>query len=591
MVHNLIKEVLGEYGTPGIIKTSDLIKTIESGYIANVRSGFKQKKSFSPSTLVYGHGSCFTGDTVFLTDRGHRTLEECVGEEVTVWTGRPAGRKGILQSAGWKKATVESFGLQEIWELDVSKNGVYQTIRTTAGHRWLTRGVSGRQDRSKIRIETTDQLSVGSSFESAGHEPVKASLSPDGVRHGFVYGDGYVDASAPHSGSVAVLYGSKDDALTPWFVDYSGGNIETRDISDVHSKRFRGLPRRYKDAPDMRESNSYLYGFLSGYFAADGNITSAATISSADKESLIMVQDICARLRVPYGSISGHSRMGINGIESMIYSVSIGYRELGENFFIHDHHKKNYRKLVSAESRKRGRWTVRGIRRTGTLEEVFCVVQPDTEQFTLYGDILTKNCPRYWFFAFSGADYVDDVTPWQVANMESGTYGHERIQKAIADSGIMLDKETKMTNDNPPMLGYRDVLVKWDDKELPIEIKTCNDASFEARKNSRKALPYHIEQLLMYMRIGGHDLGAILYENKNTHELLAIPVEMTDAYNRWLDSLFEWMGVVYDAYLDDEIPKKQYRSNSKVCASCPLRTVCDQTDQFGLNIKPLEHLS
>ena len=423
MVHNLIKEVLGEYGTPGIIKTSDLIKTIESGYIANVRSGFKQKKSFSPSTLVYGHGSCFTGDTVFLTDRGHRTLEECVGEEVTVWTGRPAGRKGILQSAGWKKATVESFGLQEIWELDVSKNGVYQTIRTTAGHRWLTRGVSGRQDRSKIRIETTDQLSVGSSFESAGH------------------------------------------------------------------------------------------------------------------------------------------------------------------------HKKNYRKLVSAESRKRGRWTVRGIRRTGTLEEVFCVVQPDTEQFTLYGDILTKNCPRYWAFAFKGADMQSDFTPWQVANMESGTYGHERIQKAIADSGIMLDKETKMTNDNPPMLGYRDVLVKWDDKELPIEIKTCNDASFEARKNSRKALPYHIEQLLMYMRIGGHDLGAILYENKNTHELLAIPVEMTDAYNRWLDSLFEWMGVVYDAYLDDEIPKKQYRSNSKVCASCPLRTVCDQTDQFGLNIKPLEHLS
>jgi CRISPR/Cas system-associated exonuclease Cas4 (RecB family) len=200
-------------------------------------------------------------------------------------------------------------------------------------------------------------------------------------------------------------------------------------------------------------------------------------------------------------------------------------------------------------------------------------------------------CARYWAFAFKGADMQSGFTPWQVANMESGTYGHERIQKAIADSGIMLDKETKMTNDNPPMLGYRDVLVKWDDKELPIEIKTCNDASFEARKNSRKALPYHIEQLLMYMRIGGHDLGAILYENKNTHELLAIPVEMTDAYNRWLDSLFEWMGVVYDAYLDDEIPKKQYRSNSKVCASCPLRTVCDQTDQFGLNIKPLEHLS
>ena len=30
-------------------------------------------------------------------------------------------------------------------------------------------------------------------------------------------------------------------------------------------------------------------------------------------------------------------------------------------------------------------------------------------------------CPRYWFLAFSGAEFVDDATPYDVANMNSGT--------------------------------------------------------------------------------------------------------------------------------------------------------------------------
>ena len=199
-------------------------------------------------------------------------------------------------------------------------------------------------------------------------------------------------------------------------------------------------------------------------------------------------------------------------------------------------------------------------------------------------------CPRYWFFAFSGADYVDDVTTWQAANMRSGTFSHERIQQAIGDSGILIENETKMTYDNPPMLGYRDSLVMWNGEEVAVEIKTCNDNSFEARKNSRKALPYHIEQLLMYMRIGGQKIGVIIYENKNTHELLAIPVEMDAEYEEWLDKLFAWMETVYSAWEAGELPKKKYRSNSKVCAACPLKNHCDYQDAFGVDIPVLEHL-
>jgi hypothetical protein len=53
-------------------------------------------------------------------------------------------------------------------------------------------------------------------------------------------------------------------------------------------------------------------------------------------------------------------------------------------------------------------------------------------------------CARYWFLAFSGADFLDDNEAYAIANMSSGTMGHERIQKAITDAGIMVEQEKRI---------------------------------------------------------------------------------------------------------------------------------------------------
>ena len=199
-------------------------------------------------------------------------------------------------------------------------------------------------------------------------------------------------------------------------------------------------------------------------------------------------------------------------------------------------------------------------------------------------------CARYWYLAFDGADFQEEFTPWQVANMRSGTLSHERIQKAIQDSGIMIETETKILHNDPPILGYRDGLIEWNGAAIPIEIKTCNDRSFEARKASGKALSYHIEQLLIYMRIKDHDLGLIIYENKNTHELYVVPVEMSDEYKLWLDNTFDWLRKVKQAHVNRTMPANMYRSNSKVCKSCPLLETCKTSPPGTVAIKPLEPL-
>jgi len=197
-------------------------------------------------------------------------------------------------------------------------------------------------------------------------------------------------------------------------------------------------------------------------------------------------------------------------------------------------------------------------------------------------------CARYWYLAFEGGTFEDYADPFAGANMTNGIKGHERIQQAIKDSGILIQDEFKITYEDPPIFGFGDALVDWEGEELLLEIKTAMQEGFEYRKKSRKAKTGHLIQLLIYMKILKKRKGVILYENKNNHELLAIPVEVNDYYIKWVDQTFEWMRTVRKSWEDKVLPKKNYRSNSKICKTCPLRAVCDQAGEGEIKINSLE---
>jgi len=197
-------------------------------------------------------------------------------------------------------------------------------------------------------------------------------------------------------------------------------------------------------------------------------------------------------------------------------------------------------------------------------------------------------CARYWYLAFEGGTFEDYADPFAGANMTNGIKGHERIQQAIKDSGIMIEDEFKITYEDPPIFGFGDAMVEWEGEELLLEIKTAMQEGFEYRKKTRKPKTGHLIQLLIYMKILKKRKGVILYENKNNHELLAIPVEVNDYYIKWVDQTFEWMRTVRKAWEDKLLPKKNYRSNSKICKTCPLRAVCDQAGEGEIKINSLE---
>lgn len=198
-------------------------------------------------------------------------------------------------------------------------------------------------------------------------------------------------------------------------------------------------------------------------------------------------------------------------------------------------------------------------------------------------------CPRYWFLAFSGAEFEDDVDAYAAANMQSGTDAHARIQKAITDAGIMVEEEKRIVAQDPPIFGFADAVIQWGEEQPVVEIKTMREESFAYRRHA-KPPNYHLMQLLIYMKILGKRLGILLYESKNSHELHAIPVEVNDHYKSWMDYAFDWMKKVRTQWESGEIPQKPYRSNSKVCKGCPLAKTCAVSDKGTLKIEPLEYL-
>lgn len=199
-------------------------------------------------------------------------------------------------------------------------------------------------------------------------------------------------------------------------------------------------------------------------------------------------------------------------------------------------------------------------------------------------------CPRYWYLAFEGGEFEDHADPFAGANMTNGTKSHERIQQAIEDAGIMVKSEFKITYNDPPIFGFGDVIVEHEGEELLVEIKTAMQEGFEYRKRTGKAKLGHLIQVLIYMKILKKAKAVLLYENKNNHELLAIPVVVNDYYRNWIDATFDWMREVRQAWENKLLPKKNYRSNSKICKTCPLAKVCATAGEGDIAIKSLEPL-
>jgi hypothetical protein len=332
--------------------------------------GLKKPRMYD---MEYTHANCFSGDTKFITKNGAKTFYETVETEVEVLSG----------NGSWQKSKIKSFGIQDLKKITLSYANETKEIFATGNHRWFIYA-SPRTSRRKEVI--TNELKNGDRLiPLIGGKRSGVRLSSYGIAHGIVFGDG----TRPKTGqpSRLMLCGDKNRELVKWFglsptIDHGEKGIEVWD-----------LPRYFKDLPSLSESKSYLYGWLAGYFAADGTVKKdgECRLQSSKKKDLEYVRDICYVIGVGTRPIRKRMRVGIGNKKTALYTLNIMRHTLSEDFFlIKEHRKRACRNEFG--SKRISFWKVEKVEDSNRKEEVYCAVVPKYHYFALEDNIMTGNC-------------------------------------------------------------------------------------------------------------------------------------------------------------------------------------------------------
>lgn len=313
---------------------------------------------------------CFIGETKILTNYGIKRLDELVGKNIKV----------LNKNHGWEDATVQYFGKAEIRTVTLERYGVYKTIGVTGNHKWFVKTNNGK------KILSTDELQQGMKIPfNTCNTWCMVNPSPFGVAHGFYIGDG------DKGNNMRANFCGDKSALIPYFTPYSINGSE-KELT------IAGIPYYFKQFPSLEETHSYLYGWLSGYFAADGCVDDKGrcTISSVNYENLEYVRNVLCVLGMPVNEIRYQDRISnLTGEFGRVYILTLSEEYLQDNFFIRPQHIKRIQENRHKNDRKNRNWNVVSVTNTGYITDVFCAVVPETESFTLDNNVLTHNCYAY----------------------------------------------------------------------------------------------------------------------------------------------------------------------------------------------------
>lgn len=304
-------------------------------------------------------------------------------EEIASLAGKT--RDVLTRGGKWVEAQFKRYGIQELYKIELTRNRVQKTIFATAGHRWFV----AAQKSEKL---TTD-LRHGQKLEAVVPTPRESwALSPDGVRHGVMFGDGTVQHKGSAWYGTVNLHGDKGRDLSEWFSDYRpkprvrGDGIE---YLRVYGGRAFG---EMKWLPDDDKPDAYLLGFLAGYLATDGHVDEDGNVmlNCADSDVLDWVRATCLRLGIVTYGITVQWRKGYSKTESAICRLNFVSGTMSPVMFLRRVARERF--SLSPPKLPRLRWSVVSVQKTNRTEDVYCAEVPEHHAFALEDNILTGNC-------------------------------------------------------------------------------------------------------------------------------------------------------------------------------------------------------
>lgn len=368
-----------------------------SGVADNTRKGMFHRVANSSKPDL----NCLSGETeVIVRDQGVKRIEDLEGTTQEVFT-----------RLGWLKGEFRAYGMAPAYPVTLRRYGAIKTVWATSNHRWLAHDQQPGVYLSGARVGLpkpsahcpkiikevfTADLKPGQRLLTKSLPLLIGQTKPSafGVAHGFTFGDGSRQTSrrGVEGGAYADLFGEKDRCVLPYFPNPRLSYYERPDVS-VSTVRIIDLPGFFKDVPDIAESVPYLYGWLAGYFAADGSVDKRGycRIFSASLSNMRFVRDVCYRLGITTSAQTEvKSKDSWTGADRVCYTVTIDKHSLTEPFFIVDEHRRRFVETMGKRNKVED-WIVQSVGEDTSPREVFCAQVPVAEEFLLGDYLMTGN--------------------------------------------------------------------------------------------------------------------------------------------------------------------------------------------------------
>lgn len=314
-------------------------------------------------------GNCFSGDVRFITDAGTFSLSEKVGKNVNV-----------LTREGWRSALISSFGIQSTLKVTLRHHNRTKVIEATPGHLWFVHKYQNGNRKYQLTKPTND-LRPGDRLVSnfiPADDIKKTEIDPEGVRHGFSFGDGSLEGGRCRT----YIDNCKSDIL-PYFYGHEMSS----------GRRINNLPGHYKELPAPGKNEvGYLLGFLAGLVASDGAVSNGVSISNKDSKVIGEVVQIASSV----GMVAWHCGEKVRDTNykknATLSKAYLPWASFPESMIL----RKQHRQMKPKSHTRPKSWEVVSVE-FSLPQEVFCATVIDgPPEFTLEDNILVHNCTWCW---------------------------------------------------------------------------------------------------------------------------------------------------------------------------------------------------
>lgn len=377
------------------------------------------------------------GDTLVVTKEfGNVPIKTLAGKAASV----------LNKNGDWTPATFKSYGIQTVTKVTLKLNSnTVKEVFATANHRWVL---------SDGTVVPTSSLERGNRIDFV--TAPKAEEDADyvlGIRHGLVYGDGAMTKTHKRvKGYHLRLCGTAKQDFLKYFTEYPISYPPTAEGDPIVMMYDTfAATHALKELPSAQETDSYLLGFIRGWFGADGHV--------GKKNPQV---SICCNAAGRDWLLQYSERAGF-----VIQSISIqprttNFGERTEDSFVLRISRSSFTEADVLSSEKQAlvkplqsSYSVYSVDETGETEEVFCAEVPITNTFVLAGGLVTGNCS---FVAIDDPRAFDEI----LYILMCGTGVGFSVERQYIAQLPVIGLSIGFDNDGNPQIESRDHLINID---------------------------------------------------------------------------------------------------------------------------------